>query len=47
MKTIGSLGLLLLLGSSVSAQTVPPALMVQEDGRSVPLGLAKLQTEVE
>ena len=25
---------------------VPPALMVQEDGRSTPLGLAKLQTEV-
>ena len=46
MKTIASLGLLLLLASSLAAQTVPPVLMIQQDGRSVPLGLTKVQTEV-
>jgi tetratricopeptide (TPR) repeat protein len=30
----------------VAAQTVPPALMVQQDGRATPLGLARLKTEV-
>lgn len=39
--------LLAVLGvSSAAAQSVPPALMVEQDGRSVPLGLARLQTEV-
>jgi Ca-activated chloride channel homolog len=36
----------LLLVSTLSAQTVPPALMVKKDGVSSPLGLAKLRTEV-
>jgi Ca-activated chloride channel homolog len=34
------------LVSMLAAQTVPPVLMVQQDGRSTPLGLAKLRTEV-
>ena len=48
MKPHYTIFLLLLLASAstLSAQTIPPALMVQQDGRSVPLGLAKLQTEV-
>ncbi|MBN1908832.1 MAG: DUF2135 domain-containing protein [Pirellulales bacterium] len=36
----------LLLASAVSAQTVPPALMVKEGNVSKPLGLTKLATEV-
>ena len=46
MKMYGLLVWLLLVGSVLSAQTVPPALMVQEGGRSVPLGLTKVHTEV-
>ena len=46
MKPYYAMFLLLASVSALSAQTVPPALMVQQDGRSVPLGLAKLQTEV-
>jgi Ca-activated chloride channel homolog len=49
MKFVFSLVLLLLFllfSAAANAQTVPPALMVQENGRAVPLGLAKLQTEV-
>ena len=36
----------LLLSSALWAHTLPPALVVEQDGRSVRLGLAKLQTEV-
>ena len=46
MKLHYTIVLLLASVSTLSAQTVPPALMVQQDGRSLPLGLAKLQTEV-
>ena len=46
MKLHYTIVLLLASVSTLSAQTVPPALMVQQDGRSVPLRLAKLQTEV-
>ena len=46
MKPHYTIVLLLASVPTLSAQTVPPALMVQQDGRSVPLGLAKLQTEV-
>ncbi len=46
MKLHYTVVLLLASVSTLSAQTVPPALMVQQDGRSVPLRLAKLQTEV-
>jgi tetratricopeptide (TPR) repeat protein len=46
MKPYYTTVLLLASISTLSAQTVPPALMVQQDGRSLPLGLAKLQTEV-
>ena len=34
------------LASTAAGQSVPPALMVQQDGRSVPLGLAELRCEV-
>ena len=46
MKLYYAIVLLLASVPTLSAQTVPPALMVQQDGRSTPLGLAKLQTEV-
>ena len=46
MKPYLAIVSLLVSVSTLSAQTVPPALMVQQDGRSLPLGLAKLQTEV-
>ncbi len=46
MKTYVWIVFVLLFGSVVSAQTVPPALMVQENGRSMPLGLVKLETQV-
>jgi len=46
MRISSSLVLLVALASAASAQTVPPALMVQQDGRSVPLGLARLRTDV-
>ncbi len=43
-----SLPLLLVLAfcSALDAQTVPPALMVQVDDRSQPLGLSRVETEV-
>jgi Ca-activated chloride channel homolog len=46
MKPYCTFALLLVSVSTLSAQTVPPALMVQKDGHSVPLGLTKLRTEV-
>ncbi len=46
MKSFFSLVWFLVLSSTLHGQAVPPALMVQQDGRSAPLGLAKLQTEV-
>ncbi len=46
MKLHYAIVLLLASVSTLSAQTVPPALMVQQDGRLVPLGLAELHTEV-
>jgi hypothetical protein len=52
MKLHYAIALLLASVSTLPAQTghpvlrVPPALMVQEDGRATPLGLTKLQTEV-
>ncbi len=46
MKTLGPFFLLLTLTATLSAQTVPPALMVKQDGVSKPLGLAALRTEV-
>src|SRR5208283_3879364 len=46
MKIHAAVALGLLWVSTVSAQTLPPALMVQQDGRSVPLGLSALRAEV-
>ena len=46
MKLSCTILLFLASVSTLAAQTVPPALMVQQDGRAVPLGLARLQTEV-
>ncbi len=46
MKLFCAISLFLATVSTLSAQTVPPALMVQENGRSTPLGLARLATEV-
>ena len=46
MKTSVSLAVFFLAITSLAAQTVPPALMVEENGRSSPLGLSKVQTEV-
>jgi hypothetical protein len=46
MKMHASLVLMLLPAGMLSAQTVPPALMVKQDGVSVPLGLTVLRTEV-
>ena len=52
MKLLSTITFFLASVATLSAQTghpvlrVPPALMVQQDGRSTPLGLAKLQTEV-
>ena len=46
MKTLGATFLVLALTATLSAQTVPPALMVKKDGVSAPLGLASLRTEV-
>ena len=45
MKVHTSLILSLLLASTLSAQTVPPALMVRKGGVSVPLGLSDLRIE--
>jgi hypothetical protein len=46
MKSFAPIVGLLVLCSVVQGQTLPPALMIQRDGHSVPLGLTKLQTEV-
>ncbi len=46
MKLLSAVTLFLASVSTLSAQNVPPALMVQEEGHSTPLGLARLQTEV-
>jgi tetratricopeptide (TPR) repeat protein len=46
MKTILSLVVFSALASGLLAQTVPPALMVEENGKSRPLGLAKLDVLV-
>jgi tetratricopeptide (TPR) repeat protein len=46
MKLHYTIVLLLASVSTLSAQTVPPALMVKKDGVSVPLGLTALRTEV-
>jgi Ca-activated chloride channel homolog len=46
MKIHSIVVLWLLLASTLSAQTVPPALMVKKEGVSVPLGLSSLRTEV-
>lgn len=46
MKRYSAAFLLIAALSTASGQTVPPALMVQENGRSTPLGLSRLHTEV-
>ncbi len=46
MKTHAALFLAFMLAATLSAQTVPPALMVKENGVSTPLGLAAVRTEV-
>ena len=46
MKTYRALFLVLMSAATLSAQTVPPALMVKQNGVSTPLGLAALRTEV-
>ncbi len=46
MKTHGALFLVLMWAATLSAQTVPPALMVKQNGVSTPLGLAVVRTEV-
>ena len=46
MKTHVTLLLVLLAAGTLQAQTVPPALMVKQGDRSVPLGLSRLRTEV-
>ena len=46
MKIYCALLLGLMSAATLSAQTVPPALMVKQDGVSMPLGLATLRTEV-
>ena len=46
MRTILSLAVLSALTSGLLAQTAPPALMVEENGKSRPLGLTKLDVQV-
>ncbi len=46
MKTHAALFLVFMLAATLSAQTVPPALMVKTNGVSTPLGLAAVRTEV-
>ena len=46
MKTYAALFLVFMFAATLSAQTVPPALMVKTNGVSTPLGLAALRTEV-
>jgi Ca-activated chloride channel family protein len=46
MKSLLVLPVLVVLSVSLSAQEVPPALMVEVDGKSQPLGLTKLETQV-
>lgn len=45
MKTLVPLGLVLVMASAVAAQTVPPALFVQEDGKSRPLAISRLDID--
>jgi tetratricopeptide (TPR) repeat protein len=47
MRTILCLVLFSALASGVLAQSVPPALMVEENGKAQPLGLAKLDVQVQ
>jgi hypothetical protein len=46
MKTYSAFVPWLVLTSALLAQTAPPALLVKSEGRSLPLGLAKLHCEV-
>ena len=46
MRFSHAIVLLFISASAASAQMVPPALLVEENGRHVPLGLAKFETEV-
>ena len=47
MRTILSLVVFSALAAPLLAQTVPPALMVEESGKARPLGLAKLNVQVQ
>jgi tetratricopeptide (TPR) repeat protein len=46
MKKLLPLLLVFVFAAPLVAQTVPPALMVKEDGKSRPLGLTRLETDV-